>query len=79
MEERAVYDRLTHIFRDVFDEDALVLNPAMTADDVAGWDSLNHLRLVLAVSKSFGVKFSAAEVGGLKNIGEFVAVIRSKT
>jgi acyl carrier protein len=50
----------------------------MTADDVDGWDSLSHIRLVLGVAKAFGVKFSAAEVGGLKNVGEFVEVIRAK-
>jgi acyl carrier protein len=78
MEEPAVYDKLTTVFRDVFDEDDLVLTPGMTADDVDGWDSLSHIRLVLAVSKAFGVKFSASEVGGLKNVGEFAALIQSK-
>ena len=78
MEEPAVYDKLTTVFRDVFDENDLVLKPGMTADDVDGWDSLSHIRLVLAVSKAFGVKFSASEVGGLKNVGEFAALIRTK-
>ncbi len=78
MEEPAVYEKLTTVFRDVFDEDDLVLTPAMTADDVDGWDSLSHIRLVLAVSKAFGVKFSASEVGSLKNVGEFAALIRTK-
>jgi acyl carrier protein len=74
-----VYEKLTTVFRDVLDEDDLVLTPGMTADDVDGWDSLSHVRLVLAVSKVFGVKFSAAEVGQLKNVGEFVEMIQSKT
>jgi acyl carrier protein len=78
MEEPAVYDKLTTVFRSVFDEDDLVLTPGTTADDVDGWDSLSHIRLVLAVSKAFGVKFSASEVGGLKNVGEFAALIRTK-
>jgi acyl carrier protein len=79
MEETAVYEKLTTVFRDVFDEDDLALTPRMTADDVDGWDSLSHIRLVLAVSKAFGVKFSAAEIGSLKNVGEFVGVIKAKT
>ncbi len=78
IEEATVYEKLTTVFRDIFDEDDLSLTPTTTADDVDGWDSLSHIRLVLAVSKAFGVKFSAAEVGGLKNVGEFVDVIRSK-
>jgi acyl carrier protein len=79
MEDTQIYDKLTVVFRNVFDEDGLVLSPGTTADDVDGWDSLAHIRLVLAVSKAFGVKFSASEIGGLKNVGEFVDVIRTKT
>ena len=78
MERQAVYEKLTTVFRSVFDEDDLVLTPQMTADDVEGWDSLTHIRLVLAVSKAFGLKFSASEVGGFKNVGEFADVIAAK-
>jgi acyl carrier protein len=54
------------------------LKAETTADDVDGWDSLSHIRLVLSVEKAFNVKFSAAEVGKLKNVGELVGLIRSK-
>jgi acyl carrier protein len=74
----SIYNRLTEVFRDVFDEDDLVLTPEMTADDVSDWDSLSHIRLVLAVSKAFNVKFTAAEVSRLKNVGEFADLIRGK-
>jgi len=62
----------------VFDDESIVVTPQLTADDVDEWDSLSHIRLVLAIEKKFGLKFSAAEVGRLKNVGEFVALIRSK-
>jgi acyl carrier protein len=78
MDDAMIYERLTKVFCDVFDHDDLVLTPATTADDVDGWDSLNHIRLLLAVSKAFAIKLSAAEVGGLKNVGELVGVIKAK-
>jgi acyl carrier protein len=78
MTSTQTYEKLTAIFRDVFDEDDLALTPETTADDVDGWDSLTHIRLVLAVSKAFGVKFSASEIGNLKNVGEFAALIEKK-
>jgi acyl carrier protein len=78
MQQTEIYEKLTTIFRDVFDEDDLSLTPETTADDVDGWDSLTHIRLVLAVSKAFGVKFSASEIGNLKNVGEFAALIEKK-
>jgi acyl carrier protein len=78
MEESQIYQRLNGIFVDVFDDDDLSLKAETTADDVDGWDSLSHIRLVLSVEKAFNVKFSAAEVGKLKNVGELVGLIRSK-
>lgn len=78
MDANPIYNRLTDIFRDVFDDDDLIVTPAMTAADVEEWDSLNHIRLVLSIEKSFGLRFSAAEVGSLKNVGEFVDLIQSK-
>jgi acyl carrier protein len=73
-----VYPRLTKVFRDVFDEDDIILTPETTADDIADWDSLSHIRLILEVSKAFNVKFTAAEVSRLKNVGELADLIRGK-
>ena len=70
--------RLTSIFREVFDDDDLVLKPELTADDVDGWDSLTHVRLILTMQKAFGIKFSAADVAGMKNVGELVQLIESR-
>ena len=75
----AIYARLSEIFHDVFDDENLVLRPQLTADDVDEWDSLTHVRLVLAVEKKFGLKFSAAELGRLKNVGEFASLIEAKS
>ena len=78
MTEAQIYAKLTEVFRDVFDDEDIVPTAETTAADVDGWDSLTHIRLVLAVSKAFAVKFSASEIGNLKNVGEFVTLIEKK-
>lgn len=78
MEAEAVYQQLTTIMRDVFDDEDIVAYPELTADDVAEWDSLSHLRLITTVQKGFGVKFSAAETGNLDNVGDLVRLIQAK-
>ncbi|WP_297844444.1 acyl carrier protein [Pseudomonas sp.] len=78
LSETAVYSRLTEIFQSVFDEDDLVVTPNTTADDVSGWDSLTHVRLILTVSKTFGIKFSASEISSFKNVGELATAISKK-
>jgi acyl carrier protein len=79
METAEIYQKLTGIFRKVFDDDSIVVRPDLTADDVDEWDSLSHIRLVLTVAKAFNIKFSASEIGRLKNVGEFADLIKSKT
>lgn len=78
MNEADIYAKLSEIFHDVFDDESIVVTSQLTADDVDEWDSLSHIRLVLAVEKQFGLQFSAAEVGRLENVGEFVSLIRSR-
>ena len=73
-----IFERLTPILREVFDNDDVVAVPALTAEAVKGWDSLTHIRLLVAVEEDFGIEFSAHEIGNLKNIGELAALIEAK-
>jgi acyl carrier protein len=78
MESSEIYLRLTPIFHDLFDDPELILTPTLTAKDVDGWDSLNHIRLVLSVQKAFGVKFSALEISKLSNVEDLVRLVEAK-
>jgi acyl carrier protein len=73
-----IYARLTEIFRDVFDDDDIVLTPNTTAADIQDWDSFNHINLIVAIETRFGIKFQTAEIESLKNVGDMVAVIERK-
>jgi acyl carrier protein len=74
----AIYQKLTDILRDVFDDDALVARPDLTAPEVDGWDSFAHLRLIFTVEKAFGVSFAASQISALKNVGELAELVRSR-
>ena len=78
MQNDEIKSRLTPIFRDVFDDEALVVSDGMTAEDVPAWDSLSHLNMIVAVEKAFGVKFSVRDVRSLKNVGELIDMISKK-
>jgi acyl carrier protein len=78
MEKSEMVSRLTPIFRDVFDNDALVVSEGMTAADVPTWDSLSNINMIIAVEKAFGVKFSIKDVRNLKNVGELLELIKRK-
>jgi acyl carrier protein len=70
--------RLERVFRDVLDDDGLVLRPEMTAGDVENWDSISHIDLIVAIEREFRVRFTTAEVGGMKNVGELELLVEKK-
>jgi acyl carrier protein len=72
------WERLQVVFRDIFDDDSIVLREDMTAADVANWDSLNHIDLIVAIEREFKVKFTTAEVTTLKNVGQLAALVDKK-
>ena len=73
-----IEDRLTAVFRDVMDNDSLTLSDDLTAPQVEGWDSLNHINLVVAIERAFKIRFTTAEVTSLKNVGDLAALIQKK-
>ena len=70
--------RLNGIFREVFDDDEIEIYDEMTAPDIDEWDSLNHIVLVVSIEKDFGLRLNAAEVGNLKNVGEFLTLLENR-
>lgn len=73
-----VFDRLEEVFRDVFDDDSIVLYEDTTADDIDDWDSIEHITLIAAVEKEFGMNFTMGEVSGMKDVGEMVTIISQR-
>jgi len=67
--------RLTEVMRNVFDIDDLQYRDSLKADDVEGWDSLSHVRFLVAVEEEFGFRFTSNEIDGFKNVGEVLDVI----
>lgn len=61
--------------RDVFDNDSIVLTSEMTAKDVAEWDSMNHVRLIVALEQDLGFELPMERVSELRNVGELVELL----
>lgn len=78
MTREAAYEKLNEVFRDVFDDEAIVVNDATTSNDIEDWDSLEHINLIAAVEQEFGMKFSMGQVVTMKNVGEMMDIILSQ-
>jgi acyl carrier protein len=78
MQTDDIYAQLTAIFRDLFDDETLVLTPGLTAADVPEWDSFNHINLIVAIETRFKIKFQTAELEQLHTVGHLAELIAVK-
>lgn len=78
MTSEEILGKVAALVRDIFDDETLEVTPSTTAEDVAEWDSTNHVRLMVAVEAEFGVRFETDEISEPQNVGEIVALIESK-
>ncbi len=74
-----INERLNEVFQNVFDDEDIVVDRETTADDIDDWDSLEHIRLIGAVEREFGVKFTMKEVSTMKNVGEMMDIIEARS
>ena len=72
MTRKEVFNGVQDIFRDIFDEDDMVIEDKTNSDDVEEWDSLNHINLVSAIEKEFKIKFALGELKTLNNVGSII-------
>jgi acyl carrier protein len=70
---------LDKIFREELDNDTIKVSAETSAKDIAEWDSLSHIRLVVAIEKHFETRFTSQEIQGWKNVGDMCASIIGKS
>ena len=71
-DHQAILDQVAEIIRDIFDEYEGPVTMETTANDVAQWDSLSHVRLMVMIEMELGVHFSTSEMQSFKNLGDLV-------
>lgn len=74
-----ITEKLTSVFREVFDDGSIVIRDDMTAKDVANWNSVSHIDMICMVEEAFGIQLTTREVAVLKSVGELVTLIDGKT
>ncbi len=78
MDAKVLFTRLNRVFQDVFDDDSIRITPKTTANDIDDWDSLEHITLISAVEREFGMKFKMGEISSMKNVGEMAQIINHR-
>jgi len=78
MDKNDVLLTVQEIFRNILDNEDIILSEETTANDVDEWDSLTHIQLIVAIEKKFKIKFTSKEILAWKNVGEMVDSIMQK-
>ena len=69
---------LTEVFRTLFNNSELTLDDGLVATDVPGWDSFNHINLIINIEEEFGIKFTNEEVGKMQKVGDLKKILAIK-
>jgi len=75
MTRNEILEKVTAIFRDVFDDENIIITDTTTAADIEDWDSLTHITLISEIEDAFDFKFSMKEVLGMKDVGEMFDIL----
>ena len=78
MEKTDILKQVQDIFRDILDDENIILSDASTAEDIEDWDSLTHIQLSKAIEKNFSIRFTSREILSWNNVGEMLDSIKSK-
>ena len=78
MTRAEIYEKLTGIFRDVFDEETIQIEDSTTSEDIGEWDSLMHITLIGVIEDEFAIKFNMEGLPKMKNVGVMVDMIKEK-
>ena len=74
-----ISDRLKKVILRELDLDDFQIDDSTTANMVPGWDSLTHVRIIVAVEAEYGIRFKTVEVLRMRNVGELQALLTKKT
>lgn len=78
MGRELIFTKVQDIFRDIFDDESLVIRDETNSEDIEEWDSLNHINLVVSIEKEFKIKFSLDELSVLKDVGAMIDLMSKK-
>lgn len=75
MKREEILDKLTEIFRDVFDNEELEIDEETVIEEIEDYSSLLFVTLVGTLSDEFDRKFSIKDILEVKNISQLIDLI----
>jgi acyl carrier protein len=78
LDRSTILAKISATLADILDVDGLDLSETTIADDIEDWDSVNHVKLMIALEAEFKIRFESNEITAPSNVGELLDLIESK-
>ena len=78
MTREQIIDKLSVIFKNVFEDDTIVVHDLLTAQDVKRWDSISNISMIDKVEKEFEIRLKLKEVVSMQNVGDLINAVFAK-
>jgi acyl carrier protein len=79
LERNVLMDRrIAEVFSEVFQVPPEQVTDSLSPQDVTGWDSLGHVRLVTQLQEQFGVEFDVDEIMRMENVAEIKKILAAR-
>jgi len=70
--------KIRDMLADIVDEPDLKITESTVAEDVAEWDSVNHVKLIIALEADRKVRFEPDEISSPQDVGGLIDLIEQK-
>lgn len=78
MNRQNIIEQLNKIFRDIFNDQNIIVSKETTAVDIERWDSLSNVNLVMTIERTFKISFALGELQQLKNVGDMIEILERR-
>ena len=75
MTKELILDRIRGTIRELFMDDSIEVTRDTVSADVEGWDSFEHINLLVSVEYEFNIRFDMAAVSAAANVGDLVDLV----
>ncbi len=73
-----IWERCAKTLAAITGADASTITEESSPDNLEGWDSLAHIAILGEIEVEYGIRFRAADIVNLPNVGALQAVVDKK-
>lgn len=71
-------ETIREMLAEILRREVPTLTPETPFETLPGWDSVVHLSILMEAERRFGLTFTAAQMIGMKTVGDLLALLEAK-